>query len=125
MKILFLINALEHGGAARVTVTISNELASRGYIMYIMANTVYQQVNYRVNDNVTLVPLFTEKFYNISRLIRKFYFYYNIRYNLKKIRPDVIIGMMPKNYLLAKLFSLGLSIPVIASEHTSFKRMDI
>jgi glycosyltransferase involved in cell wall biosynthesis len=122
MKILFFINALEHGGAARVTSVISNELALRGHNVTIMANTLYQKVNYKIDSNVNLVPTFTEKYFKkYPRKIRVLYYYFNIRRNLKKIKPDVIVGVMPHEFLRVFICSLGLSIPVIASDRITFK----
>ena len=120
MKLFFYINALEHGGAARVLVTISNELASRNHSVYIMANTLYQKVNYKVNSNVNLVPRINETHIKFPKLIRRFFVFSDIRKELKKIKPDIIIGFMPRNYSLIKILSAGLGIPVIASERNHY-----
>jgi len=120
MKILFFINALEHGGAARVLVTLSNELSVRGYSVYIMANTLFQKVNYKINDTVHLVPRITEKHLKLPKIIRKWFVFNDIRKEIKRIKPDVLIGFMPRNYFLIKVLSLGLSIPVIASERNHY-----
>jgi len=120
VKILFFINALEHGGAARVLVTLSNELSARGHSVYIMANTLFQKVNYETNDNVKLVPRITENHLKLPKLIRKLYIFSDIRKKIKEIKPDVLIGFMPRNYFLIKFLSLGLSIPVIASERNHY-----
>jgi len=122
MKILFFINALEHGGAARVITTLGNELASRSYTVFIMANTVSQKVNFKIDDNVHLIPIFTEKSLKYPGAFRKIHNFFRIRGQLKKVTPDIIIGVMPRNFLKILICSLGLSIPLIASDHTSFNR---
>jgi len=120
MKILFLINALEHGGAARVLVTLSNELSARGHSVYIMADTIFKKINYKVNDTVNLVPRITEKHLKLPRLVRKIFVFSYIKRKIKSISPHVIVGFMPRNYFIAKVLSLGLSIPVIASERNDY-----
>jgi len=124
-KILFFINALEHGGAARVTVTLCNELITKGYTVFVMANTQFQKVNYKVKSEVILIPLFTDEYFKYPRIIRRLFFYYSIRRKIIKSKPDIIIGVMPDNFLLVKICSLGLSIPVIASDHTSFNNKNV
>jgi len=120
MKIFFFINALEHGGAARVLVTLSNELSARGYFVYIMANTLFQKVNYKISSDVNLVPRITENHLKLPKVIRKLVIFNDIRKKAKTIKPDIIIGFMPRNYFLIKILSLGLSIPVIASERNHY-----
>jgi len=121
MKILFFINALQHGGAARVLVTLSNELSSRGHCVYIMADTLFQKVNYTASNNVNIIPRFHQNHFNNLKPLRKIFNFYYIRNEIKKAKPDVIIGFMPRNYFLAKILSFGLTIPVIASERNDFR----
>ena len=120
MKLLFYINALEHGGAARVLVTLGNELASRGHSVYIMADTLYQKINYKVSDNVNLLPRIQEKHLKIPKCIRRIFIFFDIRKEIKRIKPDVITGFMPRNYFIPKVLTLGLKIPVIASERNNY-----
>jgi len=120
MKILFFINALEHGGAARVLVTLSNELASKGHSVSIIADIIYQDVNFVVNNNVDLIPRIKKKYKKYIKNFQRLNGFLYIRKTIKKIKPDVIIGFMPRNYFLVKLLTIGLSIPVIASERNHY-----
>jgi len=120
MKILFFINALEHGGAARVLVTLSNELASRGHSVYIMADVLYKKVNFLVNDNVILVPRIKTQYTKFNKQLQRILGFIRIRKKLKIIKPDIVIGFMPRNYFLLKILSIGLPSIVIASERNSY-----
>ena len=120
MKILFIINALEHGGAARVLSILSNELASRGHSVFILADILHQKVNYNINSNVTVIPRIKKKYNKFTKHIQRLFVFSNMRKEIKNIKSDVIIGFMPKNYFWAKVLSLGLATPVIASERLDY-----
>jgi len=122
MKILFFINALQHGGAARVISIISNELASRGHEIFVMADILYQEVNFEFNSNTNLISIFTEGSSKYPGIVKKFHSCYNVRKNIKRLKPDIIVGVLPGNFLKVMICSLGLSIPIVASDHTSFDR---
>jgi len=119
---MFVINALEHGGAAKVTALISNGLVDRNHEVFIMTNCIYQKIRYKLDSRIILLPLIPKNYFAYPRKIRRIYYYFSIRKNIKNVKPDIIIGMMENNYLLAKLFALGLSIPIIASHHSCFYR---
>lgn len=120
MKILFFIESLGSGGAERVVSTLSNEFSQRGHDVMIVTNLL-KEVKYDISDGVELLDFSggknsKNKFINTLRQLR------NYRKILKQTKPDVAIGVMPFAFLLTKLASLGLRIPAIASDHTSFER---
>jgi hypothetical protein len=55
MKIVFFIDSLQGGGAARVMAIISNELVERGHKIYIATNTAHRSINYKISSDVTLI----------------------------------------------------------------------
>ena len=115
---------LSRGGAARVTSTLCNEMVKAGYDVHLATNTETVQVFYKIPDGISLhkfyihkkgVGLWSSLVMNISycRLARRI---------IKEVKPDVIIGVEPRMFLYAKIGSIGLGIPIIASDHTSFSR---
>lgn len=108
---------MSYGGAERVGVMLANGL-SVSHSVYLISNT-FEESTYEVESSVQLLPLFS----SISSKIDKWASTLpNIRKYAKTYRPDVIIGIMETCSLVAKLATIGLSIPVIMTEHNAFER---
>lgn len=108
---------MSYGGAERVGVMLANGL-SVSHSVYLISNTL-EEPTYEVKSSVQLLPLFS----SISSKIDKWASTLpNIRKYAKTYRPDVIIGIMETCSLVAKLATIGLSIPVIMTEHNAFER---
>lgn len=117
MKIFIVCSRLSYGGAERVGVMLANGL-SVSHSVYLISNTL-EEPTYEVKSSVQLLPLFS----SISSKIDKWASTLpNIRKYAKTYRPDVIIGIMETCSLVAKLATIGLSIPVIMTEHNAFER---
>lgn len=117
MKIFIVCSRLSYGGAERVGVMLANGL-SVSHSVYLISNT-FEESTYEVESSVQLLPLFS----SISSKIDKWASTLpNIRKYAKTYRPDVIIGIMETCSLVAKLATIGLSIPVIMTEHYAFDR---
>ena len=78
-----------------------------------------------MDERVNLLPLYAQLHRSHSFLFRYFSILYRGRKIVKKIHPDIVIGVMPVFFVLAKLVTLGLKIPVIASDHTSFSKNSV
>ena len=118
MKICIVCPRLCHGGAERVAVSLANGFVGRGHEVMFFAD-LYEERTYVLNDAVkvqNLVPQTHNKLKKWGGAIRF------IRKQLKKDKPDVIIGIMPLCSIVARLASIGTGIPVIATEHNSYER---
>ena len=120
MKIFIVCPRLCHGGAERVAVSLANGFVQRGHEVMFFAD-LYEEQTYVLDDMVQVMNLVPQtnnklkKWCGAIRILRK-------QLKMKKDKPDVIIGIMPLCSVVAKLASLGMDIPVVATEHNSFER---
>ena len=118
MKICIVCPRLCHGGAERVAVSLANGFVARGHEVIFFAD-LYEEQTFALDESIQLLNLVPQtknkfkKWMGAVRLLRK---------QLKKDNPDVIIGIMSLCSLIAKLASVGMRIPVIATEHNAFER---
>lgn len=122
MKIVFYIDSFADGGAARVVSSVSRELYKRGEQVYIATNTIHRKISYQVGEGISFFPLYGEKHYRCPSFLRIWLLVRNARHIMKQVKPDVVVGVHPIMFVVCWLASWGLSIPVIASDHTSFAR---
>lgn len=118
MKLFIVQTYLGGGGAERVGVMLAKGLANYGHQVFFVTNLQDDQ-HYEVDPNVCLLNLVTSqrtKLHKWGSAIRQ------LRKLLKEYRPDSIIGIMELCSFIAKLSSIGLKIPVIATEHNAFER---
>ena len=118
MKICIVCPRLCHGGAERVAVSLANGFVGRGHDVMFFAD-LYEEQTFVLHDTVklqNLVPQTNNKFIKWVGGIRL------LRKQLKNEKPDVIIGIMSLCSVVAKIASIGIGVPVIATEHNSFER---
>jgi len=119
-KIFIICNRLGYGGAERVAVLLANGLTQRGHQLIIVSKLSSKQT-YETDKHIKLVNIFEQEGGKYSRWISASR---QLRKILKQERPDVIIGIMEIHSLLAKIASIGLGIPIIATMHNTFERPD-
>ena len=120
MKICIVCPRLCHGGAERVAVSLANGFVSRGHEVIFFAD-LYEEQTFVLDKSIqmlNLAPQTKSKLKKWAGAIRI------LRTQLKKDRPDVIIGIMSLCSVVAKLASTGMGIPVVATEHNAFERPD-
>ncbi len=122
MRIVFCIDSFEDGGAARVVSSVGQELVKRGQEVFVATNTVHRKINYGTGDGISFCSLYGENHYRYPSFLRIWLLVRNARRVMKQVRPDVVVGVHPIMFVICWLASWGLSIPVIASDHTSFAR---
>lgn len=118
MKILLVCVKLNGGGAERVGVLIANSLANRGHEVSIVSN-LYEPIVYEVDKRISIHsmnPNTTNEVIKWGAAIK------NIRKEIKRDKPDIILGVMFLCSLAAKIASVGTGIPVVMTEHNSFER---
>jgi|SRR5690554_1321966 glycosyltransferase involved in cell wall biosynthesis len=118
MHILFTIRSLSCGGAERVTVNLSNKWIEKGYQVTILTLASKEDDFYELDSKINRIDLnlgsystnpYQAIIANIKRII-------SIRNALKKLNPDIVIGMMPVSAVLTIMASIGLHKRVIACE---------
>jgi len=118
MRIAIVCSRLSYGGAERVAVLWANGFAERGYDVLLIAGQL-EAKTYQVDDRVKLCNLFANSHNKMKKWGGAIV---NIRKIAQKERPDVIIGVMKTCSLVAKMGTIGMSIPIIMTEHNSFER---
>ncbi len=123
MRILVFIDHMAGGGAARVTSVMCNGLVQRGHEV-ILAYNGQRETRYALHEHVrridnTVLRRGKNHWAGVVLLIERVRRYKQI---IRKEQPHVIIGVEPEPYLYARLASIGLGIPVIAVDHTSYRR---
>lgn len=118
MKICIVCPRLCHGGAERVAVSLANGFVARGHEAFFFAD-LFEEQTFVLHNAVkvrNLVPQTNNKLLKWGGAIRL------LRKQLKKNRPDVIIGIMSLCSIVAAIAAIGLNVPVIATDHYSCER---
>jgi len=118
MKILIVCSRLCYGGAERVAVLWANGFHRKGHEV-VMASNLFDPITYQLDDGIVIEKLVS---FNQNRLKKWLSSFVNVRKLLKKYNPDVIIGVLATCSFISRVASVGLHIPVIATEHDSFER---
>ena len=118
MRICIVCPRLCHGGAERVAVSLANGFVARGHEVIFFAD-LYEEQTFVLDESIqllNLVPQTKNKFKKWGGAVRL------LRKQLKKNRPDVIIGIMSLCSIVAAIAAIGLNVPVIATDHYSCER---
>lgn len=126
MKLLFFSATLKGGGAERVLVNLTNELAKRGHDITIALNK--NESYYEVDSRIKIVSAPQRKWYGgrsvLRRLVRnvaiKRHNYRHTRDTIHSVRPDVIISFLWCN--MWPIIRWHGNIPIVHSEHNAFDR---
>lgn len=124
MKILVVNDQFERGGAGRVAAIQCNGLKKRGYEVVLVTDSLHWSETYHVEDTIPKkrITVKTIKPGFINKLKKWIICSLEIRKYIKEENPDVIIAIQSMMFLCAYLGNLGLRIPIIAADHTSFSR---
>ncbi|MDQ3058645.1 MAG: glycosyltransferase family 4 protein [Pseudomonadota bacterium] len=121
MKLLIFIHSLNTGGAERVTASLANHWAEKGWQITVLTLTSSAQDFYQLHPAVHRVALDVAgdsgnalaAMRNNLRRVRA------LRHVLTQCQPDVALAMMSTANILLALAAMGLKgMTVIGSEHT-------
>lgn len=118
MKIFLVCNSLGGGGAERVHVNLANGFAQRDHEVYLIAD-LNQPASYPVDEQVHVLPLCPQSTNKLKKwggavsMLRK---------NIKKYKPDVVIGNMHLCSIICRLAALGTGVPVVLTIHNAVER---
>lgn len=110
---------MQGGGAERVMSILCNELVDRQHEVYLATNTKVP-IAYELNDEIKIVSLYPDNYHKMIRPLRFCGLLSSIRKIATHVKPDVIISFLYGLNAKVIISTLGLSIPVIASEHITF-----
>ena len=124
MKILFINDQFERGGAARVAAIQCNGLHRRGYDIILVTDSENWSETYPIDKDIPRRDIVVKS--TVSGTIAKIKKWLKcskqIRQYIKQEKPDVILAVQSMMFLCTWIGNLGLRVPVIAADHTSFTR---
>jgi glycosyltransferase involved in cell wall biosynthesis len=101
MRLLFLVRALDYGGAERQLVLLANELARRGHQVAIAVFYSGAPLEKEIDGSrVRLIPLKKRSRWDLLS------FYWTLLRVVQQERPDVLHGWMPDPNLVASMIRL-------------------
>ncbi len=106
------------GGAERVGVVLANGFAAKGHEVYLLSNTNLD-IAYPIDETVHLINIFPQ---TINKLRKWVGAVTQLRKEIKRYHPDVILGIEETCSLIAKIASIGHRTHVICTEHNSYQR---
>lgn len=123
MKILYYINGMHFGGAAKKVAMLSGELSRRGHEVHVATN-MFLPIGFKMSPDVHLHSLYPEDSYTRGRVYRLMNVIKNARRIALELRPDVIVSVLPHVSLFVRIAVSGTGIPLVFSDETSFARKD-
>lgn len=119
-KVLVLIDQMETGGAGRVTSTLLPGLLEKGYEVVLALDNVNAKNFYPVPKEIR--QLFIPIKGSIPAGLKQIQLILSTREIIKSEKPDVVIAVTFFPFFYAHFASMGMHLPVIAYDHTSFGR---
>lgn len=120
MNIMLCVSSMESGGAERVASTLVNSWAERGDTVTLVATYSGRgSCFYELSDHVELVYLADEAGRAHCGLTGYFGRLRALRKLILTRKPDVVISFLTNVNFSVILASIGLTVPVIVSEHSN------
>ncbi|MFV9474863.1 glycosyltransferase family 4 protein [Advenella sp. RU8] len=113
---MLFIHSLRGGGAERVAVDLAARWIAGGHDVLLVTQTDASEDAYELNKQVQRISLNTAGLQGVMANLRRLYI---LRKEIKRQRPDIVIGFMTTSSILAVLAASGVAgCHVIATEHT-------
>lgn len=119
MRIALVIPSMSSGGAERVMSILANNWADRGEDIILISLDSKDNDFYSLNSKIQRVALdllshSPTTWIAIKSNINRFR---ELRKAIRKVKPDIVISFMDSMSVLTLVSTIGLSIPVVVSEH--------
>lgn len=107
------------GGAERVLADVVSGLANRGHDVSVLSyDKPGSDSYYRLDERVKRIELGLGSTQKKARVFETLSRMYYLRRTVRDAAPEVVIGFMHSMYIPLGIAMIGLSIPLVASEHT-------
>lgn len=118
MRLLFLLPSLSSGGAERVTATLANHWAEKGWSITIVTVSSIEQDFYALDPRIHRIAIRMDSPSRnagqaVANNLRRIW---AVRRILRQELPDVAVAMMPTANVVLALAGQGLSAALIGSE---------
>lgn len=122
VKIVFVAKALglPGGGAERVLSQVAPALSARGHAVTVLSRDPPGSEDFYAMPGVRRVRRGIGTVERRAGWREVIGWIFDLRTELRRARPDVVVGLMHSSYLPVGLALLGTGIPVVASEHTVY-----
>jgi len=119
MRLIIFISSMRGGGAERVTANLANHWAAQGWKVTIVTLALLSDDFYELSPAVTRIALTLDgnSRNSLVGMVQNLRRVMALRRVLRKIQPDIALGMMTSANVLLALSSFGLRIRAIGSEH--------
>lgn len=119
MRLIIFISSMRGGGAERVTANLANHWAAQGWKVTIVTLAPLSDDFYELSPAVTRIALTLDgdSRNSLVGMVQNLRRVMALRLVLRKIQPDIALGMMTSANVLLALSSFGLRIRAIGSEH--------
>lgn len=122
MKILIAVSNLYSGGAERVAALWGIGFEKEGYDVAYVLHKEEESIVYEIPKDSKL--FFLNQKGSKGKHVLSFFAIFKMRKVIKEYNPDVIISVLHPWGLLAWIASKGIGVPVINTEHNTFKNPD-
>lgn len=118
LRLLFFIHSLSSGGAERVTANLANYWADKGWDVSIITLTDKEKDFYRLDERVERIALnlATDSGNPLAAIVANLRRIVALRRELKRVQPDIAVGMMTTANVLLAFAARGLPVVAIGSE---------
>lgn len=118
MKIAIVTSRLCYGGAEHVGVLLANGFYKNGHEVFLLSDTNLP-ISFQIDGGVQVKGVYSQV---SSKSEKWFRAVLNLRKEIKRIRPNIVLGIAETCSLVSKLACVGLKIPVVYTAHNSFER---
>ena len=119
-KILIVIDQMAEGGAARVTSLLLSGLVGLGYDIAIALDNVNARIFYSIPDSIKIITLPIKN--NDNPGFKQIRLILATSRIIKQEKPNVVLAVTFFPFFYSYYAKIGLGIPVICYDHTSFGR---
>ena len=118
MKIVLIIPTLTSGGAEKVMSLLANEWARQGYEIYLLVWNAKDPF-YKISGDVVVKDLAFRYNSTFNRFVKQVKVLFEIRSQIKQIKPDFVLSFLTINNVLVLLSTLLLKNKIYISERNS------
>lgn len=119
-KVLILIDQMQTGGAGRVTSTLLPGLIQKDYEVVMALDNVNSKNFYPIPEDVRQVYIPIKN--NERTGFKQIHLILAARRIIKQEKPDVVLAVTFFPFFYAHYATIGLNVPIICYDHTSFGR---
>ncbi len=116
-SIVFIIGGMQRDGAERVISILADDFLKRNWEVYIIT-LLNENIEYDIDNQINIINLCGK---NTSYLSRTPYWIFNLRKEIKKIRPTIMVSFVARINVLSLIATIGVKCRKVISERNDPK----